>query len=65
MRKSERLRQLELTVVRMEMTIELLTYAINSLMESQEMVREDTGAIESLKSSLDAGKWYPNFKETP
>jgi hypothetical protein len=65
MRKSERLRQLELTVVRMEMTIELLTYAINSLMESQEMVMEDTGAIESLKSSLDAGKWYPNFKETP
>ena len=65
MRKSERLRQLELTVVRMEMTIELLTYAINSLMESQEMVMEETGAIESLKSSLDAGKWYPNFKETP
>lgn len=65
MRKSERLRQLELTVVRMEMTIELLTCAINSLMESQEMVMEDTGAIESLKSSLDAGKWYPNFKETP
>ena len=65
MRKSDRLRQLELTVVRMEMTIELLTYAINSLMESQEMVMEDTGAIESLKSSLDAGKWYPNFKETP
>ena len=65
MRKSERLRQLELTVVRMEMTIELLTNAINSLMESQEMVMEDTGAIESLKSSLDAGKWYPNFKETP
>lgn len=65
MRNSERLRQLELTVVKMEMTIELLTYAIHNLMESQEMVMEDTGAIESLKSSLDAGKWYPSLKETP
>jgi len=65
MRKSERLRQLELTVVRMEMTIELLTLAINNLMESQEMVMEDTGALSALESSLDAGKWYPKIKETP
>jgi hypothetical protein len=64
MRKSERLRQLELTVVRMEMTIELLTLAINNLMESQEMVLEDNGALSALESSLDAGKWYTNTKET-
>mgnify|MGYP000869969715 CR=1 FL=1 len=64
MRKSERLRQLELTVVKMEMTIELLTLAINNLMESQEMVLEDTGAFSALESSLDAGKWYAP-KQTP
>ena len=64
MRKSERLRQLELTVVKMEMTIELLTLAINSLMESQEMVLEDTGAFSALEPSLDAGKWYAP-KQTP
>jgi hypothetical protein len=63
MRKSERLRQLELTVVRMEMTIELLTLAINNLMESQEMVLEDTGALDVLESRLDAGKWYPKIKK--
>jgi hypothetical protein len=65
MRNSERLRQLELTMVKMEMTIELLTLAINNLMESQEMVFEDTEALSTLESRLDSGKWYPNRKETP
>lgn len=59
MRKSERIRQLELTVVKMEMTLELLTLAINNLMESQEMVFEENNAF---KSSLDSGKWYKNIK---
>lgn len=62
MRKSERIRQLELTVVRMEMTLELLTLALNNLMESQEMMLEDSEANASLKSTLDSGKWYKNIK---
>jgi len=65
MRNSERLRQLELTMVKMEMTIELLTLAINNLMESKEMGFEDTEALSTLESRLDSGKWYPNRKETP
>jgi len=60
MRKSERLRQLELTVVKMEMTIELLTLAINNLMESQEMVMEETDALDVSQSNLESGKWYKN-----
>jgi hypothetical protein len=52
-------------MVKMEMTIELLTLAINNLMESQEMVFEDTEALSTLESRLDSGKWYPNRKETP
>jgi len=64
MRKSERLIQLELTVVRMEMTLELLTLAINNLMESQEMVMEETDALDVLQSNLESGKWYKNTKET-
>jgi hypothetical protein len=65
MRKSERLRQLELTVVKMEMTIELLTLALNNLMESQEMAIEENKVQEALRSNLDSGKWYKNIKETP
>lgn len=65
MRKSERIRQLELTVIRMEMTLELLTLAMNNLMESQEMVIEDNKAYDKLKSNLESGKWYKNTKETP
>lgn len=62
MRKSERIRQLELTVVRMEMTLELLTLALNNLMESQEMMLEDSEANAALKPTLDSGKWYKNIK---
>lgn len=65
MRKSERIRQLELTVIRMEMTLELLTLAMNNLMESQEMVIEDNKAYDKLRSNLESGKWYKNTKETP
>lgn len=62
MRKSERLRQLELTVVRMEMTLELLTLAINNLMEAQEMVVNNNDSLDELTSKLDSGKWYKNIK---
>jgi archaellum component FlaC len=65
MRKSERLRQLELTVVRMEMTLELLSLAINNVMASQEMEIDHAAEIDALESRLDAGKWYKNTKETP
>ena len=65
MRKSERLRELEMKVVRMEMTIELLNLAINNVMASQEMEIDHAAAIDALESRLDAGKWYKNIKETP
>lgn len=65
MRNSKRLKDLELKVTQMEMTLELLILSINNLMESQEMVLEDTSAPAALIASLDAGKWYKNTKETP
>lgn len=52
MRKSERLRQLEMAVLRMEMNVELLALTISNLLESQglaPMEKTDT---------LDSGKWY-------
>lgn len=48
MRKSERLRILEMQVVRLEMMVDLYTQALNNLLESQGMN----------VNSLDAGKWY-------
>jgi hypothetical protein len=48
MRKSERLRLLEMQVVRMEMLIDLYTQSINNLLESQGLQ----------PNNLDAGKWY-------
>lgn len=50
MRKSERLRLLEMQVVRLEMLVELYSQSLNNLLESQGMD----------KASLDAGKWYQN-----
>jgi hypothetical protein len=47
-RKSERLRILEMQVVRLEMMVELYTQTLNNLLESQ--------GLEI--NSLDAGKWY-------
>ena len=49
MRKSERLRLLELHMVRLEMMVELYTQSLNNLLESQ--------GLES-PTEIDAGKWY-------
>ena len=65
MRKSKRLKDLELKVAQMEMTLELLILSVNNLMESQEMAIEDSGTLSALQYSLDSGKWYPSLKETP
>jgi len=59
MRRSERLRQLELAVVRMEMHIELLTLSISNLLETQGMTPMNH------TESLDSGKWYKKPTETP
>lgn len=48
MRKSERLRLLEMQMVKLEMMVELYTQSITNLLDSQKM--EIT--------PLDAGKWY-------
>lgn len=49
MRKSERLRLLEMQVVRLEMLVELYTQSLTNLLESQGM---------QSPTQLDAGKWY-------
>ena len=49
MRKSERLRLLEMQVVRLEMMVELYSQSITNLLESQ--------GLQS-PNQLDAGKWY-------
>jgi hypothetical protein len=49
MRKSERLRLLEMQVVRLEMMVELYSQSITNLLESQ--------GLQS-PTQLDAGKWY-------
>lgn len=48
MRKSERLRLLEMQVIRMEFHIELLLESINALLEKNKVSQPD----------MDAGKWY-------
>jgi hypothetical protein len=48
MRKSERLRLLEMQVVRLEMLVELYSQSINNLLESEGLEKPD----------LDSGKWY-------
>lgn len=63
--RSKKLKDLDLKVTQMEMTLELLIGYVNDLMESQKMVIEDTEAVSTPQSSLDAGKWYPNPKDTP
>jgi hypothetical protein len=52
MRKSERLRQLELTVTRLEMHVELLAITLSNLLESQGMAQSENPA------QMDSGKWY-------
>jgi hypothetical protein len=49
MRKSERLRLLEMQVVRLEMMVELYSQSLTNLLESQGM---------RTPTQLDAGKWY-------
>ena len=49
MRKSERLRLLEIHMVRLEMMVELYSQSITNLLESQ--------GLQS-PTQLDAGKWY-------
>jgi hypothetical protein len=49
MRKSERLRLLEMQVVRLEMMVELYTQSLTNLLQSQ--------GLQS-PTQLDAGKWY-------
>lgn len=48
MRNSERLRLLELQLLRMEFEIELLNHMLATLLESNSLSKPD----------LDAGKWY-------
>jgi hypothetical protein len=55
MRKSERLRLLEMQMVRMEMLVELYSQTVNNLLESQGM-----------QPDVESGKWYSKKpKETP
>ena len=49
MRKSERLRLLEMQVVRLEMMVELYSQSLTNLLQSQ--------GLQS-PTQLDAGKWY-------
>jgi hypothetical protein len=49
MRKSERIRLLEMQMVRLEMLVELYGQSLSNLLESQEM---------DLNANIDSGKWY-------
>jgi hypothetical protein len=59
MRNSERLRQLEMTVIKMEMHMELLALTLSNLLDSQNM------APYQPTENLDNGKWYKRPTETP
>jgi hypothetical protein len=50
LRKSERLRLLEMEMLRMQFQIEYLSQAVSLLLESNNVKEPD----------LDAGKWYKN-----
>jgi hypothetical protein len=52
MRKAERLRQLEMQVLRMEMHLELMATALGNLIDSE------TDKLNNQASTLEAGKWY-------
>ena len=49
MRKSERLRLLEIHMVRLEMMVELYSQSLTNLLQSQGL---------QTPNQLDAGKWY-------
>ena len=55
MRKSERLRLLELHMVRLEMMVELYSQSLTNLLESQGL---------KAPTELDAGKWYKAKMDT-
>ncbi len=57
MRKSERIRNLEMSVVRLEVHVELLASALTSMFEAQGMINQS--------DMLDSGKWYKKTNETP
>jgi hypothetical protein len=52
MRKAERLRQIEMQVLRMEMHLELMATALGNLIDSE------TDKLNNHASTLDSGKWY-------
>lgn len=52
MRKSERLRLLEMQMVRMEMLVELYSQTVENLLQSQHM-----------EPTLEADKWYKKLAE--
>jgi hypothetical protein len=58
MRKSERLRLAEMQIVRLEMQIDILSGAINSLMDSI-----NTPAPVVASPNLEAQKWYTRETE--
>ena len=55
MRKSERLRLLEMHMVRLEMMVELYSQSLTNLLESQGLKGP---------TDLDAGKWYKSKMDT-
>jgi hypothetical protein len=54
MRKSARLRELEIKVAQMEVYLEFLSLSLNNLLQSQGM---------SVESDLDSGKWYNEIQK--
>jgi hypothetical protein len=54
MRKSERIRELEMKVAQMEVYLEFLSLSLNNLLESQGFNAE---------SDLDSGKWYEEIQK--
>ena len=55
MRKSERLRLLEIHMVRLEMMVDLYSQSISNLLQSQGI---------KTPTDLDAGKWYKSKMDT-
>lgn len=51
MRKSERLRELEFAIIRMEMNIDLIQMTLANLLETENLRQAP---------DLDGGKWYKN-----
>ena len=54
MRKSERIRELEMKVAQMEVYLEFLSLSLNNLLQSQGLTSE---------SDLDSGKWYEEIQK--